>query len=651
MPDLTKNPVAMRRSRARGASGSDTTLRFLLPPVAIASVPRPLAFAAVVAAGVAGAAVHPASGDAPRFSNVTIEAGFAHSHDYVEEAISTRHMLLPGVAAADYDGDGWVDLYVIRGSAGRNLLYRNLGNGRFEDVAAAAGVDAGGDMASGALFFDANGDGLLDLFVGGTRGTPNRLFIANGDGTFLDRVAASGLPELMDTFSASAADYDRDGDLDLFLTHWHMPMAASHLWRNDGNGVFRCTDDAAGIDAIGDGRYDFSFTANFCDLDGDRWPDLVVAGDFGTSRVFLNRRDGTFADATTAIISDENGMGSAIGDYDNDGDLDWFVSSIWDETGVPNDAWGINGNRMYRNRGDGSFEDATDLCGVRQGGWGWGASFADVDNDGWLDLFHVNGWPFEVETFLEDPARLFVNARNGTFAERSADSGVAETGQGRGIVCFDYDRDGDIDIFIANYRAAPVLLRNDGGNEHGWLTLVLRGPARNAQAIGARVRIEAGDLLQWREVACGNNYLSQNPAEIHVGLGAHDRADRIRIDWPDGATTTVTDVAARRTLVVEYPAGAGDAPPLPRGVRIVNAQPNPFTTETTLRVEGAVPGSLSAAVYDVAGRRIREIGGPGSDAIVWDGRDDRGVRVPAGVYWIRVSDGTASDARGVVVVR
>ncbi|HEX5131926.1 MAG TPA: FG-GAP-like repeat-containing protein [Candidatus Krumholzibacteria bacterium] len=593
-----------------------------------------------------------APAEVPPFTDVTRDAGITHTHGYVDTILTTRRMVLAGAAAADYDGDGWTDLYVIRGGLGPNLLYKNLGDGTFADVAAAAGVDANGDMASGALFFDANGDGALDLFVGGTRGTPNRLFIANHDGTFTDRIAASGLPSLMDTFSASAADYDRDGDLDLFLAHWRTPMSLSHLWRNDGHGVFTNVDEAAGIVEIGDGMWDWSFTANFCDFNGDGWPDLAVTGDFKTSRVFMNRCDGTFADATSAVLSDENGMGAAVGDYDNDGDMDWFVASIYDETGVPRSEWGITGNRMYANRGDGSFADATDASGVRAGGWAWGTSFADVDNDGWLDLFLVNGWPFEVATFLTDPARLFMNAHDGSFVERSTAAGVADTGQGRGVVCFDYDNDGDVDLFLTNYFAAPVLLRNDSPAGNAWLALSLRGRAGNPRAIGARVRVESAGLTQVREVGCGNNYLSQNPAELHIGLGANERADRIDIEWPDGGTTTLSDVAARQRLVVEEPAGpAGGTPPFSGGLRVVSAQPNPFSAGTSLQIDGAVSDRLTAVVYDVAGRRVRNLAGSGSGVVYWDGRDGRGTSAPAGVYWIRVSDGATSAVRSVVLVR
>jgi hypothetical protein len=585
--------------------------------------------------------------ETPAFSDVTLAAGITHTHGYVEERVGTHHMFLAGVAAADYDGDGWTDLYVIRGSLGPNLLYHNRGDGTFEDAAAGAGVAVNGDMASGPLFFDANGDAAPDLFVAGTQGTPNHLFIANGDGTFTDHIAESGLPVMMETFSASAADYDRDGDLDLFLAHWEIPMQASHLWRNDGHGVFHCVDLAAGIHAIGNGQYDYSFTANFTDLNHDGWPDIVMCGDFKTSRVFLNRRDGTFADATRSVITDENGMGGAVGDFDNDGDIDWFVSSIYDATEVPNeDAWGFTGNRLYRNRGDGSFDDMTDHCGVRQGGWGWGASFADFDNDGWLDLFQVNGWPFEVDTFLEDPARLFMNDQHGGFVESSAAAGCASTAQGRGLVCFDYDNDGDVDIFITNYRGRPELLRNDGNSGGAWLTLSLREP-HGGPAIGARATIEAAGLTQTREVMCGNNYLSQNPTDIHVGLGAASKAESIRIEWPNGTSTTVTDVSAGQRLLFDQPSRSTAAP---RTLRIANVQPNPFRTEASFTVEGA-HGTLSAAIYDVAGRLIRRLNGTGAASLRWDGRDSRGIQAPAGVYWIRVSNGSENDSRRVVLVR
>ena len=586
-----------------------------------------------------------------RFADVTAGAGLGYEHGFTIARVSVRRMLLAGVAAGDYDNDGWVDLYAIRGDIGPNLLFRNTHDGRFEEVGAAAGVAVDGAIESGALFADFDGDGWLDLFVGGMEDTPNRLFRNAGDGTFVDATASSGLVMNLDTFSATAGDYDRDGDLDLFLAHWDVPMQDSHLWRNDGAGSFVCVDATAGLHDLGNGTRDFSFTGNFADIDADGWPDLLVAGDFGASRAFVNARDGTFRDATTPVISDENGMGAAIGDYDNDGDVDWFVSSIWEDSLRSGDAWGITGNRMYRNRGDGSFEDVTDDAGVRRGFWGWGSAFADFNNDGHLDLYHVNGYPFEDDFFLNDPARLFVSAGDGTFVERSAELGADLTGQGRGIVCFDFDRDGDLDIFVANHFQAPVLLRNDGGNAQHYLSLVLRGAKPNPQAIGARVRVEAGGTAQLREVSAGNNYLSQNPADIHVGLGDASRADRVTIDWPDGTVTVVEDVAADQRLVVDHPGRRSGPPPDGRTLRILGSHPNPFTNETVVRLDAAGSASVTTTVYDVSGRRIRRLGASDSSTVRWDGRDDHGARVASGIYLLRVESSRGSDSIRIVLVR
>ena len=206
------------------------------------------------------------------------------------------------------------------------------------------------------------------------------LFRNLGDGTFEDATAASGINLTIDTFGASFGDYNLDGHIDLFTTHWHVDHGPTHLWKNNGDGTFVNVDREAGLDKIGPLLFDYTLSANFVDIDNDRWPDLLIAADFGSSRIFRNLQDGTFRDATNPVITDDNGMGAAIGDYDNDGDLDWFVSSIWENRDP-----GPTGNRLYRNTGTGTFEDATDQAAVRVGDWGWASSFADFDKDGHLD--------------------------------------------------------------------------------------------------------------------------------------------------------------------------------------------------------------------------------------------------------------------------
>ncbi len=507
-----------------------------------------------------------ASDAAWHFTDVTAEAGLSYQHGYLAEpGFREPSENAGGVAVGDYDGDGWPDLYVVRGTIGANLLFHNRGDGTFEEVGQAAGVALTGVRSSGPLFADLDGDGRLDLFVGGVDGTPVSVFRNAGDGTFTDVTATSGIdiPPGRDTFGATAGDYDHDGDLDLFVTHWltsffNFPDTSSfHLWQNDGTGVFTDVTLAAGIVALGPSDNFNSFTANFADIDGDRWPDLLVTGDFLTTRVYRNNRNGTFTFATdTSVITDGNGMGAAIGDYDNDGDLDWFVSSIWDPNGVAEGNWDTTGNRLYRNRGDGTFEDATDAAGVRVGYWGWGSTFQDLDNDGDLDLFHVNGFgradiPQTAE-FIADPSRLFVGNGDGTFTERAAELGVADTDEGRGVAAFDYDGDGDLDLFVHNSEGPGRLYRNDGGNAGRWLDVALHGRAPNTEGIGARIRVTVDGRTQLREVRAGSNYLSQDLAEAHFGLGA-GRTASVEVLWPDGTRTVREKIAPDQRIVLEQP--------------------------------------------------------------------------------------------------
>ena len=226
-------------------------------------------------------------------------------------------------------------------------------------------------------------------------------------------------------------------------------------------------------------------------------------------------------------------MGAAVGDFDNDMDLDWFVSSIW--AAAETTAFqrvGITGNRLYRNDGGGNFDDATEQSGVRNGSWGWGACFMDFNNDGYLDIFHVNGFglePFEAPEFFNDRSRLFVSNGDGTFSEVAIELELIDTGEGRGIVCFDYDKDGDIDIFIANNGQSPSLFRNDGGNNNNFINIKLGGISPNTEGIGARVYIEVKGGKQMREIQAGSNFVSQNPAVAHFGISDAEIIDNIQV--------------------------------------------------------------------------------------------------------------------------
>jgi len=498
------------------------------------------------------------------FTDVTEVAGVAVEHEYTDPTIDLLREVAGGAAGADVDGDGWPDLYVVGGDARRQYLFRNRGDGTFAESAIESGVDLSGEHLFGPAFADIDGNRTLDLFVGSFSAAP-ALFLNDGAGRFAEVARARQTFPPAPYMSASFGDYDGDGDLDMFTTHWLLLLAlghVDHLWKNDGFGGFTGATEEAGLILLTEdtplGPVGWSFTGNFADIDNDGDLDVLLASDFGRSQVFRNIGGGRFEDISTNVLTEENGMGAAVGDFDNDGDMDWFVTSIFDESPEAPDTWGHSGNRLYRNVGGGQFEDATEEAGVRDGGWGWGACFADFDNDGNLDLFHVNGYrTLFTQKWLDLPARMFLNQGDGTFRESAAIVGIADRGNGRGVVCFDYDRDGDVDVFISNIEGPVRLYRNDTANGNGFLQVRLVGRPPNTEGIGARISIDAGGTRRIREIQSGNNYLSQNPAVAHFGLGDVTSVDEIRIVWPLGSVTVRTSLIAGREIVV--PEVDGDA--------------------------------------------------------------------------------------------
>ena len=505
--------------------------------------------------------------DHVRFTNAANAAGLTYRHGFRTPSPSTESVA--GVAVGDYDGDGWFDLYIAQGDTGPNLLYRNESQGgdfAFTDVAAAAGVTMdSNDKTAGPAFVDFDGDGDEDLFVGGVEYSPVKVFRNDGDGSFTDITATAGLSGINRENSVSMAfgDYDQDGDLDLFIAHWTFtddelpPGSPQFLWRNDGDGSFTDVSDETLMSAAAISfGLDYTFTPNFADIDNDGDLDLLLVSDNNTSQVIVNNGDQggglyTFSRITDeSVITDQAGMGAAVADFDNDGDLDWFVSSIEEQGNRDRD-----GNRYYRNEGNGVFDEDTGRVGLRSGYWGWAACAADFNNDGHLDIFHVNGMREIAGTseFVLDPSRLFIADGDGTFSEVSEQVGIFDQRQGRGVVCFDGDRDGDVDIFVANNGTLPALFRNDGGNTLNWVNVDLAAPAPNTAAIGARIYLVGDGFTQMREIRSGNNYVSHDPTEQHFGLGELGTVPSIRVVWPDGSETERLDVAANQHITVSYP--------------------------------------------------------------------------------------------------
>jgi hypothetical protein len=466
-----------------------------------------------------------------------------------------------GAAVGDCDGDGWPDVYFT--GLVHDVLYRNRGDGTFEDVTVAANLGYG-QPTNGAGFGDIDNDGDLDLYVTGLVGPRHYLYVNDGNCVFSEEGTerGAGFGSTATGRSVSFADYDRDGYLDLYAAEWQsedlFPGAglSGRLFRNRGTvapGHFTDVTVAAGVSlAAVPGPLDgtFPFTARFTDFDRDGWPDLAIVSDFAESRLFWNDGDGTFTDGTedAGVGTDEHGMGATTADLDGDGHFDLFVTSIY-AAGIPN----ATGNRLYRNEADRTFSDVTDAAGVRNGDWGWGTEAFDYDNDGDLDLVMVTGTTaidenaqlvqqdipelVDLSPYVNDPPRLWRNDGAGTFTEVTATVGLYESGVGRAVAPFDYDRDGDVDVLVLHEFAPPLLFRNDGGNASHWIDVELRGLEAQRQGVGAIVTVTPeGGVPMVRELSASSTYVAQDgSARLHFGLGpGAPKVENVRVEWPSG---------------------------------------------------------------------------------------------------------------------
>jgi len=531
-----------------------------------------------------------------QFADVTQNAGLARAHRtrrYPGPKGDVLRMFTSGGAAAaagDYDGDGLEDVFVTDSdTALPNHLYHNNGNFTFTDVAEQAGVAGGNDplsIVADALWFDYDNDGRQDLLVA-RFGTPI-LYHNEGGGKFRNVSASSGLNKFGNTIAVIAFDYDNDGRLDLMFGNYFKPvnlieLKTPHvlpndldnavngggvtLWRNLGGGRFVEVTEIAGF-----GKHTgWTLDIGHADLNNDGWQDVYLACDYGTDRIFFNNGDGTFRDATEQSIGFDTrkGMNVDIADYDNDGWLDIYVTNITDE-------YMKECNMLWHNNHDGSFTDIskeTNTCATL---WGWAAKFGDFDNDGWPDLFVVNGlrsagkenyiplllplitspgvdftdvrnWPDIGERTWSgyQKKKLFRNVAGHDFVEISAGAGVDNDKDGRGIAMADFDNDGRLDLLQTNADQQPIFYRGltAGGS---WVQFQLTGTASNRDAIGARIRIRAGKLTQIREVDGGNGYAGQSMKRAHFGLGAADMVDEVEIRWPSGRVDKLGPLPANR---------------------------------------------------------------------------------------------------------
>jgi len=536
----------------------------------------PRLHAALVLAVLAGslAAAPQTSAAVIRLVDVAGEAGLTllnvcggPSKDYIVEVNGN------GAAVFDHDNDGDMDVLIVNGSTLGQMarggdqmvaLFRNDGQGRFADVTAASGLGARG-WGMGACVADYDNDGFQDVYV--TAFGPNVLVRNNGDGTFTDATARAGVGDPHWSTNCAFGDYDRDGDLDLYVANYlafsertipkrgaspnckymgidvmcgprDLPGEPDVLYRNNGDGTFTDVTRAAGI--TDPGHYGFGVV--FSDLDDDGWPDIFVANDSVPNLLFRNNRNGTFSEvglpSGVALSADgkaQASMGADAADYDGDGRLDLFVTNFSQDY-----------NTLYRNGADGFFSDVSHQAGVVPPSLaylGWGTGFADFDNDGLLDLFVANGHVYpEIDgsgrgTKYLQRKQLFRNQGSGRFRDVSdqVGGGLLLEKSSRGAALGDLDNDGDIDVVVINMNDRPTLLRNDTAGGNHWIALRLIGSTHNRDAIGARVWLEDEGARQVAEVRSGGSYLSHNDMRLHFGLGQRTKVPILKVRWPDGA--------------------------------------------------------------------------------------------------------------------
>jgi enediyne biosynthesis protein E4 len=499
-----------------------------------------------------------------------------------------------GVAFYDYDNDGWLDIFLVNGSrlegfpegqAPTSHLFKNNRDGTFTDVTAKAGVGHSG-WGQGVCIGDYDNDGFEDLFV--SYYGKNVLYHNNGDGTFTDVSVKAGVAGKTNRWGSGCAfvDYDRDGNLDLFVANYidldlaTAPVPESGpclykgvmvacgppglkgskniLYHNNGNGTFTDVSEAAGITRT-DGTYGLGVVT--ADFDNDGWPDIYVANDSTASALYHNQKNGKFEDiaiAAGAALSPDGkpqaGMGVAAGDTMHSGALDIIKTNFAGDT-----------HSLYRNDGKGSFEDTTFASGlgINTKYLGWGCGFVDFDNDGWLDILICNGHVYPevgqltTEAGYSQRKLLYRNLRNGRFEDVSLKSGpgITQPSTARGCAFGDFDNDGDIDVVVNNVNALPELLRCDSSTGNNWIKVRTIGTKSNRSGIGARLLCVTGqgkdEMRQIDEVRSGGSYYSQNDLRIHFGLGKAEKVSRVEIRWPSGTLQVLRDLAVNQLIHVK----------------------------------------------------------------------------------------------------
>lgn len=525
----------------------------------------------------------------PQLTDVYKQTKINFVHTSAPEKKYIVESMSGGVLLIDYDRDGWQDIYftnaptvemALKKEKSKSLLYRNNGDGSFTDVTDKAGVGFPGYAMGGAVG-DFNNDNFPDMYVTCLGG--NVLYQNNGDGTFTDVTKKAGVADGRWSVGSAFGDYDGDGFLDLVVINYvdfkfnDLPTfgglptckfrgvdvqcgprglkgAGDSLFKNNGDGTFTDVSKQTGL-ADSDGYY--GMQPIWSDFGNNGKLDVYVANDSTPNYFYRNLGNGKFSEdglitgtAVSGDGSEQGSMGIAVGDYNHSGNFSIYTTNFVDEY-----------NTLYRNNGKYDFTDVSFAAKVAQFTRpyvGWGTGFFDLDNDTWLDLLVVNGHVYPQMDEITSGAKykqgkiLFVNNGDGTFCNATAQGGAAlsELRVSRGAAFGDLDNDGQIDVVVEDLDSSPMILKNEGDKSNRWITLELAAKTGNPLAIGARIKITTGKIVQTEEIRSGGSYLSQNDLRVHFGLGKATKADSIEIRWNSGKVETLKDVAADKFYAV-----------------------------------------------------------------------------------------------------
>lgn len=601
------------------------------------------------------------------FTEVASSAG-------IQQKVFNRAEMAGGSAWFDYDQDGDEDLVLVGGETG-NLLYQNQGNGTFSDVTVAAGFYIPDNYSTQAVVTgDIDNDGFREIFATTWWNEPNYLFYNNGDGTFTDISAASGLGfDSIWTTTSTFVDFNLDGMLDLYTGNyvdtpiviydsiWN-PVGYAHrchpnqLWFNNGDLTF---SDVTSVFEVGDTGCALSVLLS--DFDRDHDPDTWTANDFGEwvsgNNLFQNNFPSASSNVTAAkgVQAEMYGMGFAHADCDHDLDFDYYITNI-------------GANRFFENQ-NGIFTDrAVPLSVVNDSingamTTGWGTFFLDWNNDSWQDLFVANGHIQLIPIFenqRQDPDRLWENNGNGTFTEVSMAIGLGDTNQGRGASVCDYDLDGDQDIWVSvvsrdtlNLPDRSLLFRNDLNNGHHWVQVRVEGTRNNRDGYGTQMVVKANGTKWLHEVVSGGSHYSQSSSIAHFGMGNATTLDSLTVIWPDGNAQVFTNLAVDSLYHIVEDSSQYVATLTPKQLRF-QVYPNPFSDHVSIECLPVGSSPLQLRIYDLNGKVVfqDEADNNGRQIrFLWDGTDPMGRTLPVGNYVAVLNQQTMRTSRVLQKIR